>query len=92
MKDEFLSLGNTLASIACCKFLVRQSIARSIDSLLLVGSAGVLGKLVRIVLYLVQFMKRFEAGGDYEIIVHNVSRRIGLWSEDSSFRLSIWVA
>jgi len=41
MKEEFLSLGvNTLASIACCKFLVRQSIARSIDGLSLVGSAG----------------------------------------------------
>lgn len=43
---------------------------------------------MRIVLYLVQFMKRFEVGGDDD----KASRRIGLWSEDSSLRLSMWVA
>ncbi|KAL4135976.1 hypothetical protein QTP88_007550 [Uroleucon formosanum] len=48
-------------------------------------------RLVRIVLYLVQLMKRFVDGVDVDIGVHNVSRRIGLWSEESSLRLSIWV-
>lgn len=47
---------------------------------------------MRIDLYLVQFMKRFEVGGDDDIGVHKASRRIGLWSEDSSLRLSMWVA
>jgi len=87
-----LSLGvNTLASIACCRFLVRQSTARSIEFLSFVGGTGELGKLVRMALYLVQFMKRLVAGGDDEIGVHRVSRSIGLWSEDSSLRFSIWV-
>ena len=78
----------TLASIACCRFLVRLSIARSIDSLLVGRSVG-LGKLERIVLYFVQLIKRLVVGGDDDTGVHMVSRRIGLWSEDSSLRLLI---
>ena len=82
---------NTLASIAFCRFLVRQSTARSIECLSFVGGMGELGKLVRMVLYFDQLMKRLVVGGDDEIGVHRVSRSIGLWSEDSSLRFSMWV-
>lgn len=49
------------------------------------------GKYVSIVLNFFQLMKRFVTGGNEDTGVHIVSRRMGLWSEDSSFRLSISV-
>ena len=67
---------------------MRLSIAISIDSLLVGRTVG-LSRLERIVLYFVQLMKRLVVGGDDDTGVHKVSRRIGLWSEDSSLRLSI---
>lgn len=88
--DEFLRFGiYTLDVIACCMCFVSQSIARSIDWMSLVGRFVVLGKFVSKVLYFFQLMKRFESGGDDDTGVHSTSRSMGLWSEDSSLRLSI---
>lgn len=61
--------------------------ARSIDSLSFVGSVGVIGSLVSKWLYFVQLMKRFVMGGEEETGVLETSSRIGLWSEESSFKL-----
>jgi len=43
------------------------------------------------VLYFFQLMKRFVTRGESDNGVHCVCRKIGLWSEESSLRLSIRV-
>lgn len=70
---------------------VSESIARSIECVSFNGRFVIFVKLESIVLNFVQLMKWLETGGDDDTGVHSVSRRIGLWSEDSSLRLKICV-
>ena len=57
IKNEFLIFGvNTLTLITYCRFLLKQTITKSIDCLSLVGRVVVLGKFVRIILYFVSFV------------------------------------
>jgi hypothetical protein len=80
-----------LASIVCYMFLVSFSIAKSIDCALCSGYEVKLGELVSMLVYFLQLMKRLVVGGDEESGVFRISSRIGLWSDNSSFRLEICV-
>lgn len=77
----------TLDSIADWILFVRERMAESISGLLLV--LGLISYLLsdRIDVNFFQLMNLYVEGGEEEISEPWIYKRIGLWSEDCSFRL-----